>query len=158
MATELILIQNVEHLGKVGDIVKVADGYARNFLFPKGFAEPVTKSALRKVDAIKIKLQKEYEENVNIAKALAEKIGETSVTIVMEANEDDKLFGSVTGRMIADEVKVQSGIELETSCVMLDEPIRTLGRFTVEVALLPEVSTELKVWVIKPDTEAAEAE
>lgn len=157
MATELILIQNVEHLGQVGDIVKVADGYARNFLLPRGFAQPVTKSALRKVEAIKLKLQAEYEENVNIAKALAAKIGETSVTISMEANEDEKLFGSVTSRMIADEVKAQSGIEVETSCIMLDEPIRTLGRFTVEVALLPEVSTELKVWVIKPETEATEA-
>lgn len=155
MATELILIQNVEHLGQVGDIVKVADGYARNYLLPRGFAQPVTKSALRKVEAIKLKLQAEYEENVNIAKALAAKIGETSVTITMEANEDEKLFGSVTTRMIAEEVKAQSGIEVETSCIMLDEPIRTLGRFTVDVTLLPEVSTELKVWVIKPETTEA---
>ncbi len=156
MATELILVKNVEDLGKVGEIVKVADGYARNFLLPRGYAQPVTKSALRQVEAIKIKLQKEYEENVKIAEALAAKIADASITITAEANEDEKLFGSVTARMIAEEVKSQTGIELEASTIMLEDSIRTLGRFTVGVTLLPEVTTEIKVWVVKPDAETEE--
>jgi large subunit ribosomal protein L9 len=156
MATELILVKNVKDLGKVGEIVKVADGYARNFLLPRGYAQPVTKSALRQVEAIKIKLQKEYEENVKIAEALAAKIGEASIIITAEANEDDKLFGSVTARMIAEEVKAQTGIEVETSAIMLKDAIRTVGEFTVGVTLLPEVTTELKVTITKPETATEE--
>lgn len=156
MATELILVKNVEDLGKVGEIVKVADGYARNFLLPRGYAQPVTKSALRQVEAIKIKLQKEYEENVKIAEALAAKIADASITITAEANEDEKLFGSVTARMIAEEVKSQTGIELEASTIMLEDSIRTTGEFTVGVTLLPEVTTEIKVTIASATAEAAE--
>ncbi len=155
MATELILLENIKDLGLVGDIVKVAPGYARNFLLPRGKAELVTKNAFRKAEAIKIAMQKEYEENVNVAKAVAAKIAEASVTIEMEANEDEKLFGSVTARMIAETLKAQADIEIETSAILIDEPFRTLGCFTVEVALMAEVSTELKVWIVKPTTEEA---
>ncbi len=147
MAIELILVKNVKDLGKVGDVVRVSDGYARNYLVPQGAGEVVTKNALRKVEAIKIVQQKEYNENINIAKTVAEKISTASIVIPMEANEEGKLFGSVTARMIADELKVQTTIEVETSCILLSEAIHAVSEVTVEVALLPEVTTTLKVSV-----------
>jgi large subunit ribosomal protein L9 len=152
MATELILLENIKDLGQVGDIVKVTAGFARNFLLPRGKAQLVTKNALRKAEAIKIVMQKDYAESVNVAKAVATKIADASVTIEMEANEDEKLFGSVTARMIADALKTQADLEIEANAILIDESFRTLGCFTVTVALMPEVSTELKVWIVKPTT------
>ena len=149
MATEVILLENVTKLGVVGDTVKVSDGYARNFLLPRSLAARVNKSVLRQIEAKKIVLQKQYDENLNIAKTLADKISAASVTITMEANEEDKLFGSVTARSIAESLKEQTDLEVQVSDILLADAIRELGRFTIEVALLPEVSAELKVWVVR---------
>ncbi|MCK5835550.1 MAG: 50S ribosomal protein L9 [Lentisphaeria bacterium] len=156
MATELILVKNVKDLGKIGDIVRVADGFARNYLLPQGAAEAVTKNALRKVESLKIAAQKEYAENVNIAKTLATSIEAASVTFAMEANEEGKLFGSVTARMIADELKASAGIEIETSCVLLSEAIHSVCELSVDIALLPEVATTLKVSVTSKTVAVAE--
>ena len=135
MAKELILLDDVKDLGKIGDIVKVADGYARNYLIPQKLAQLVTKGALRQVEARKLKLQKEHEERVAIAKAVAEKLAALSVVIPMKVGENDQLFGSVSAQMIADAVKAQ-GIEIEKNEVVLEENLRTLGDYTVNVKLL----------------------
>jgi beta-lactamase superfamily II metal-dependent hydrolase len=90
MAKELILLDDVKDLGKIGDVVKVADGYARNYLIPKKLAQPVSKGALRQVEARKLKLQKEREERVAIAKAVAEKLAALAVVIPMKVGENDQ--------------------------------------------------------------------
>ena len=150
MAKELILLDDVKDLGKIGDVVKVADGYARNYLIPKKLAQPVSKGALRQVEARKIKLQKEHEERVAIAKAVADKLAALTVVIPMKVGENDQLFGSVSAQMIADAVKAQ-GIEIEKNEVVLEENLRTLGDYTVNVKLNAEVTGTLKVQVTKQE-------
>ena len=150
MAKELILLDDVKDLGKIGDIVKVADGYARNYLIPQKLAQLVTKGALRQVEARKLKLQKEHEERVAIAKAVAEKLAALSVVIPMKVGENDQLFGSVSAQMIADAVKAQ-GIEIEKNEVVLEENLRALGEYTVNVKLNAEVTGAVKVQVTKQE-------
>jgi large subunit ribosomal protein L9 len=150
MAKELILLDDVKDLGKIGDVVKVADGYARNYLIPKKLAQPVSKGALRQVEARKIKLQKEHEERVAIAKAVADKLAALTVVIPMKVGENDQLFGSVSAQMIADAVKAQ-GIEIEKNEIVLEENLRALGDYTVNVKLNAEVTGTVKVQVTKQE-------
>ena len=150
MAKELILLDDVKDLGKIGDVVKVADGYARNYLIPKKLAQPVSKGALRQVEARKIKLQKDHEERVAIAKAVADKLAALTVVIPMKVGENDQLFGSVSAQMIADVVKAQ-GIEIEKNEIVLEENLRALGDYTVNVKLNAEVTGTVKVQVTKQE-------
>ena len=150
MAKELILLDDVKDLGKIGDVVKVADGYARNYLIPKKLAQPVSKGALRQVEARKLKLQKEREERVAIAKAVAEKLAALVVVIPMKVGENDQLFGSVSAQMIVDAVKAQ-GVEIEKNEVVLEENLRALGDYTVNVKLNAEVTGTVKVSVTKQE-------
>lgn len=150
MAKELILLDDVKDLGKIGDVVKVADGYARNYLIPKKLAQPVSKGALRQVEARKIKLQKEHEERVAIAKAVADKLAALTVVIPMKVGENEQLFGSVSAQMIADAVKAQ-GIEIEKNEIVLEENLRALGDYTVNVKLNAEVTGTVKVQVTKQE-------
>ena len=150
MAKELILLDDVKDLGKIGDVVKVADGYARNYLIPKKLAQPVSKGALRQVEARKIKLQKEHEERVAIAKAVADKLAALTVVIPMKVGENDQLFGSVSAQMIADAVKAQ-GIEIEKNEIVLEENLRALGDYTVNVKLNAEVTGTVQVQVTKQE-------
>ena len=150
MAKELILLDDVKDLGKIGDVVKVADGYARNYLIPKKLAQPVSKGALRQVEARKLKLQKEREERVAIAKAVAEKLAALAVVSPMKVGENDQLFGSVSAQMIVDAVKAQ-GVEIEKNEVVLEENLRALGDYTVNVKLNAEVTGTVKVSVTKQE-------
>lgn len=150
MAKELILLDDVKDLGKIGDVVKVADGYARNFLIPKKLAQPVSKGALRQVEARKIKLQKEHEERVAIAKAVADKLAALSIVIPMKVGENDQLFGSVSAQMIAEAVKAQ-GIEIDKNEIVLEDNLRALGDYTVNVKLNAEVTGTVKVQVTKEE-------
>lgn len=148
MPVELILLEDVKDLGRIGDKVKVADGYARNFLMPRKLAAPVSTGNLRRLEARKLALQKEHEERIAVARAMAEKIASTSVTITAEAGEEDKLYGSVTTTQIADALVAQ-GVEIDRHAVVLDEPIRQLGVYEVDVHLHSEVQAKVKVWVVR---------
>ena len=139
MSVQLILLEDVADLGKIGDEVHVANGYARNYLLPLKKAEIVTTAARRRVEAKKLKLQKEHEERVAVAQA-----------IPVAAGENDKLYGSVSAAQIADALNAQ-GIEVERNVVVLDEPIRELGSFDVDIKLHAEVSTKVKVMVTRAD-------
>ncbi|MGN0866944.1 MAG: 50S ribosomal protein L9 [Oligosphaeraceae bacterium] len=150
MSKELILLEDVKDLGQVGDIVKVADGYARNYLVPRKLAVPVNKSTLRQVEARKLKLQKEREERLAVAQAMAAKLEALSIVLPMAVGENDKLFGSVSSQVIADAVNAQ-GVELNKADVVLDENIRELGEYTVEVKLSSEVKANLKVTITKKE-------
>jgi len=145
---KLILLGEVAKLGKTGDQVEVADGYARNFLLPRGLAIEATPSNLKAWERQKLLGQSREAKAKREALALAEKINTISVTIQCQAGEQDKLFGSVTNLDIGNAL-AQEGIEVDRKKIALPEPIKTLGLYTVSIRLHPEVTAELKVWVVK---------
>ena len=144
----LILLDDVENLGLAGDEVSVAPGYARNYLLPRGLAAKATPGILRLVESRKAQIAARRAQELADAKALAEKLAAVEISISMQATEDNQLFGSVTSRMIAEELAAQ-GYEIEHSRIKLDPPIKTLGSFEVEVKLHAEVIAKVKVWVVR---------
>lgn len=150
MAIEMILLDDVAGLGKVGEKVRVSNGYARNYLLPRKKAELVTKSTERRAEAIKIKMQAEHAERVAVATALAEKLAAVTLTFHVEVGENDKMFGSVSAQMIADALKEQ-GFEIEKNIIALDDNIRALGEYDVNVKLHQEVTATVKVIVSKKE-------
>ena len=148
MAVDLILLEDVESLGQMGEQVRVSEGYARNYLLPKNFAARMTPGNVRRLEAKKLRLQKDYEERVAVAKAMADKISALSVTIPVQASDTDKLYGSVTEAQIVDGLK-EEGIEIDRAAIILEEPIRELGVYTIDVHLHDEVQTSVKVWVVR---------
>lgn len=147
---KVILKQDVESLGHMGDLVEVSVGYARNFLIPKSKAIEATVKNVKTLEHEKRviadqgkKIKKEFE-------ALAEKIGATPVTITAQAGEGEKLFGSVTNKDIA-EALVREGIEVDKRKILLDDPLKELGQFTVSIQIHHEVTAHLKVTVVKAE-------
>lgn len=150
MSVQLILLEDVAGLGRIGDEVHVSEGYARNFLVPRKLAEPVSKAALKRIEAKKLLLQQQHEERVNVAKAMADKIAKTQLVIAMAAGENDKLYGSVGASQIAEALLAQ-GIEIERNIIELEEPIRELGSSEVEIRLHSEVKAVVKIKVVRAD-------
>ena len=144
---DVILTQDVKGQGKKGDLVKVSDGYARNFLFPRKLATPATKDALNAMkgqqDAAAYHKQKELEE----AQETGRKINETTVTLTAKCGDNGKLFGSITSGDIADALKMQGHIVVDKRKLRLDDPIRTIGTTKVKIKLHSEVTAELTVIV-----------
>jgi large subunit ribosomal protein L9 len=145
---EVILRQAVENLGNPGDVVKVSNGYARNFLLPRGIAYEATPGNLKRIAQEKERLQAAENERRAAAQALAEKIEQVSLTFSARVGEEGKLFGSVTGADIAHQLEAQ-GFSIEKRQIDLHEPIKTLGVFRVPIRLHADVKPEVKVWVIK---------
>ena len=143
----LILLDDVAKLGLAGDEVVVKAGYARNYLIPRGLAAKATPGIMRLVESRKALIAERRAKDLADAKALAEKIAQVEISISMQATDDDQLFGSVTARMIADEL-VKQGYAIEHTQVKA-EPIKTLGNFEVEVRLHAEVTAAVKVWVVR---------
>lgn len=148
MSVELILLEDVEQLGKAGDEINVAEGYARNYLIPKSLARKLTPGALRQIESRKEKIEEKRKQDMDAAVALAAKIAETDITIQMQAGEDEQLFGSVTSHIIADAL-VEAGLDIAHRKVSLDEPIKELGMFNVEIKLNQEVTATAKIWVVR---------
>lgn len=148
MPQELILLENVDNLGRLGEVVRVADGYARNYLVPRGLAAKSTPGALRQLEAKKKQLQLQYEQDIKDAQILAEMIEKASVTIPVQAGEDEKLYGSVGAKQITDALG-EMNINIDRRCVNLPEPIRQLGMYNVDIQLHEEVGATLKVWVVR---------
>jgi len=145
---KVILIGDVKSIGSMGDVVDVKDGFARNFLFPQKLARLAAGSNLKIVEDIKKKKTLAAAKEKKEAEALKEKISAFSCTISVEAGEDDKLFGSVTSQDISRAFEVE-GLAVEKRKIMLEEPIKKLGVYNITVKLHPEVTTEVKVWVVK---------
>lgn len=146
---EVILLQDVKSLGKKGEIVKVSDGYARNFILPKQLGVEKTAKTLND-----LKLQKAAEEKHRLevlaeAKALGEEIMKQSVTLKIKSGEGGRTFGSVSTKEIAIAMKEQLKLDVDKKKLVLPEPIRTLGTTIVPVRLHPEVTTELTVKVVE---------
>ena len=143
----LILLDDVEKLGLAGDEVHVAPGYARNYLLPRGLAAKATPGTLRLVESRKAMIVARRAKELEDARALAAKLAEVELSIAMQATEDEQLFGSVTARMIAEQLAAQ-GFNVEHSRIKLD-PIKTLGSFEVEIKLHADVTAKVKVWVVR---------
>lgn len=148
MSVEMILMQDVKELGVAGQVVKVADGYARNFLLPNNLAAPVTDATRRQLAKLQIKREAEKKVVVEKARDLAASIQKGSYTVSMKVGEGDKLFGSVTNGDIL-KVLAAQGFELDKHAVELEQPIKELGMFEVKVKVHPEVEALIKVWVVQ---------
>lgn len=149
MATELLLLSDVENLGKAGDVVKVADGYARNYLLPQDLAAPVSQHALRRLE----KLRKEREELSRIqlaeAKDKAAKLANVSVTIRAKTVDGSRLYGSVAAGDIAAALESGNKIAVDKAQIMLSEPIKETGTFDVSIKLHADVIPAIKVWIVE---------
>lgn len=149
MSIEILLLSDVDNLGKAGDVVKVAPGYARNYLLPKDLAAPVTNAALKRLE----KLRKERAELARIqlveAKDKAAKLANISVTIREKSTDGQSLYGSVHAADIIKALDADNKIALDKSQIVLPEPIKTIGQFDVPVKLHAEVTANLKVWVVE---------
>ncbi|HUI06677.1 MAG TPA: 50S ribosomal protein L9 [Verrucomicrobiae bacterium] len=154
MSTQIILTAPVDNLGAEGDTVTVANGYARNFLFPKGLAVPASAANLRRVESLRKKRAATLAAQLDDANAVAAKLVKQSYTVTAAAGEDGKLYGSVTSADISEMLK-KEGIEIDRRKIALEHPIRELGVYDVDVKLHPEVATKVKIWVV--GQEGAEA-
>jgi len=146
---EVILKKDIERIGKAGDIIKVKDGYARNFLIPKGLVLEVTSSNLRRLEEDKKQKESQMEKVKQEAAGLAEQLSGMSCTVTTEASDDDKLYGSITAIDIARAIEIEKNIKIDKRSVLLEEPIQALGIYEVSVKLHPEVITKVRVWVTR---------
>jgi len=145
---KVILKEEVKNLGDLGEVVNVSDGFARNYLIPKGLAEFATPENIKMLDR-ESKIKKDKMEKLKKeAELFAEKLEEVSCTIVKKAGEDDKLFGSVTTQDVQESLK-NEGIEIDKKKITIEEPIKSLGVYKVSVKIHPEVSASVKIWVVK---------
>lgn len=144
---KVILKQDVKGLGKKGEIVNASDGYARNFLLPKGLVVEASQSNINKAKEQKkgkeIRRQREKEE----AQELAQKLSDTIIIIKEKAAEDGRLYGSVTSKDISQELEKQNKIKVDKRKIVLPEPIRYVGEVSVEIKVYPEISGNLRVKV-----------
>jgi len=147
---EVILREEVEKLGRRGDVVKVAAGYARNYLLPKRLAVAANESNKKIVEQEKQAYLRRESKEIGDATDLAKMMGSMEVTIAQKAGENDQLFGSVTAQDIAAALE-RSGYSIDRKKVHLEEPIKTLGDFKVTVKLHREVTIELPVHVVKEE-------
>jgi large subunit ribosomal protein L9 len=145
---EVILRQAVENLGKPGDVVKVSNGFARNYLLPRGVAFEATAGNLKRIAQEKERLEAAENERRTAAQALAAKLEQVSLTFSARVGEEGKLFGSVTPADIVHQLETQ-GFHIEKRQIDLHEPLKTLGVFRVPVRLHADVKPEIRIWVIK---------
>ncbi len=145
--TEVILLKNIVGLGAESDQVKVAAGYARNYLFPQGLAIPLSAANKRRLEVLRQRRAEREAHELNTMTELAASIGKLVCKITVKTGEDGKMFGSVTAGTIADELKHQFAIALDRKKIHLESPIRTLGEHEVELRLHPDVTAHLKVLV-----------
>jgi len=148
--TRIILRQDIEDLGELGDIVDVKPGYARNYLLPQGFAYEATAANLRRHEEEREHLVKRSMRDREQAEKVAERLAGVSVTLKVKAGEEGRLFGSVTSTDIANSLAEQS-IEIDRHIIRLADPIKQLGMYKVPIRLHAEVQPEISVWVVAED-------
>jgi large subunit ribosomal protein L9 len=154
---KVILLEDIKTLGKSGDQVDVAAGYARNYLVPRKLASAAT-GAMKAVFDNETKARAKTRDRAKVAaEKVAEKIKGVSITIARMAGEEDKLFGSVTNGDIAAALKEQ-GVEVDKRKIILDQPIKSMGIREVPIHLHPDVDAMVKVWVVKQGNDDGEAE
>ena len=144
----VILLQDYEELGKSGAELEVKDGFARNFLIPKGLALKADKNNIKRFQEINRRKKLKKDKELKTARKLADKLTTLSLTIPVQVGEEDRVFGSVTSQEIALQLK-EKGYEIDKHQILLDEPIKALGIFDIPIKLHSEVTATIKLWVIK---------
>jgi large subunit ribosomal protein L9 len=145
---KVILRQDHEKLGEAGNVIQVKPGYARNYLIPKGLVYPATTDNLKKYNSEKEQLNIKKIQEQRKSEEYAKVLENISCTITVQVGEEDKLFGSVTSQNIADVLEAQ-GHKVDKRKIILEEPIKSLGIYSVPIKLHPEVEAKVKVWVVK---------
>jgi large subunit ribosomal protein L9 len=145
---DVILRQDVDNLGKAGEVVTVKDGYGRNFLLPRGLAYQATDSNKKRIESENAQRAKKRAGEVAAAGTLAAKLEALSLTFTMKAGEGDKLFGSVTAGDVAEKLKAE-GFDVDKKAIDLAEPLKALGVYRVPVRLHADVKPEVRVWVVR---------
>lgn len=147
---KIILRQDVEKLGQIGEVVNVKSGYARNFLLPRSLAYVASSGAVRALETEKKQYVAKMEKAKHFAEGVAAQLSELQISLPMQVGEEGRLFGAVTTPMIAQELELR-GFNIDRRNIIIDEPIKTLGIFDVKVKLHHDVVAPLKVWVIAQD-------
>ena len=145
---QVIIKKKIEKLGDVGDIITVKDGYARNYLLPRGLVVKATPGNLKEVELIKSQIQKKNEKKINDQKELAKKLSNLKINIPVKVGEDNQIFGSVTSTNVI-EFLIEKGFEVNKKSIKLDEPIKSLGIHNVILKLDEGIESNIKVYVIK---------
>lgn len=145
---KVILLKDVKAQGKKGDLVNVSDGYARNFLFPKGLATEATADALNDIKNKEASKQHRIDTEKQEARELAATLQGKTVVIAIASGSDSRLYGSVTSKEIAEKLESDHGIKLDKRKIVLDKPIKAYGEYTLDVKLYTEITAKLNV-VIK---------
>ena len=145
---ELILREDVPHLGRAGDVVKVKDGYGRNYLLPKGLAYPATEANKKKIAYEGERIAKQRAAERDAAAGEAGRLADVRLTFPVKVGEEDRLYGSVTASDIQRRLQ-EAGLHVDKRQVDLPEPIRALGEFKVGIKLHPDVRPEITVLVVK---------
>ena len=149
---KVFLKEDVKHVGSIGDVVNVADGYARNYLIPKNLAVEANMRNIKEFEHHKRIVQEKAAKVRDASRSLAEKISSVVLTIAAKAGEEDKLFGSVTSMDIAEALKAE-GYDVDKKKIHIDEPIKRLGEHSVEIKVLADISAHVKVNVIAEASE-----
>jgi large subunit ribosomal protein L9 len=144
---QIILTQDVDKLGKAGELVTVKPGYGRNYLIPNGMAVSATVGNVHRLEHERKQIEKRVAKERASAQAIADRLNGMTLQFERNVGEDDKLFGSVSNRDIADQLK-RAGIEVDHRKIALDHPVKALGKYEVEVKLGAGVSATLKYWVV----------
>jgi len=145
---KVILIKDVKKLGKCGEVVEVKDGYARNYLIPQGLVLYANKENLQRLEKIKEREKKLLEKKKEQALQLKEKIEKLSLTIPVEVKEGEDIYGSVGSVQVSKLLKSE-GIDIEEDNIIIAEPIKKLGVYSIEIKLHPQVKGSLRIWVVK---------
>lgn len=145
---KVILRKDYESLGKIGDVVEVKPGFARNYLIPRNIAYAALKGNLKALEEEKKIHAKREQKELSKSEKLAVELEKVSVTIPVQVGEEDKIFGTVTSQMIADAL-AEKGFEIDKRRIEIEEPIKSLGIYGVNIKLHPKVSAKIKVWVVR---------
>ncbi|HEY5165962.1 MAG TPA: 50S ribosomal protein L9 [Acidimicrobiia bacterium] len=145
---KIVLREDVDHLGHKGDLLEVADGYARNFLVPRGLAMKATKGVVAQANAMRRSRSARDARDQAAAEDVAARVGAATITLSVRAGEGGKLFGSVTSIDVAEAVQAQTGVEVDRRAIDLPEPIKELGNAEVPVRFHPEVIATLHLEVV----------
>lgn len=144
---KVILKEDIPNLGKAGQIINVKDGYARNYLFPKGVAMLADEKNLKLLEYYKKKIEEEAKKKRKDAESIAERLSEIQLTVKAKAGEDQKLFGSVTSKDIAEALQ-KEGFSIDKKQIIINEPIKRIGEYLVDVKLHQDLVSKVKVNVI----------
>jgi len=152
---KILLKKDIQKLGKTGEVVDVANGYARNYLLPKKFATTVTRGNIEQFKFQRIKNEEKQKEETKNLQVLADEISNVSCTITVKTNKEGKLFGSVTANHIAEALS-EKGYQIDENMVILETPIKKCDLYNVTVMLHPEVKAQCRVWIVSESEKSAD--